>query len=100
MERMFVISNDAYIMVLKIEEGFSPLGVDDGTKKARALDMEIIEKCLVNEISTKKSKKHLQNTPYKKYGLQRNINGYGVVVICAFGVSFANKLNQALYNKP
>jgi hypothetical protein len=47
------------------------LGVDDGTKKARALDMEIIEKCLVNEISTKKSKKHLQNTPYKKYGLQR-----------------------------
>jgi hypothetical protein len=48
-------------MVLKIER-FSPFGVDDaGTKKL--LDMEIIEKCLVNEISTKKSKKHLQNTP-------------------------------------
>jgi hypothetical protein len=42
--------------------------------------MEIIEKCLVNEISTKKSKKHLQNTPYK-IRITKNINGFGVVIV-------------------
>jgi hypothetical protein len=58
---------------------FSPWSWWWYNQKARALDMEIIEKCLVNEINLK-SKKHLQNTPYK-IRITKNINGYGVVVI-------------------
>jgi hypothetical protein len=61
--------------------------------------MEIIEKCLVNEISTEKVKTFteytVQNTDYKEYKWVW-CGRYSV----PFGVSFANKLNQALYNKP
>ncbi|MFX0556558.1 AmmeMemoRadiSam system protein B [Maribacter sp. CXY002] len=96
-----VISNDA---VHYGNEGFSsdlaPFGVDDkGIKKARALDMEIIEKCLVDEIGNEKVKKFteytVQNNDYKEYKWVW-CGRYSV----PFGVSFANKLNQALNNKP
>ena len=96
-----VISNDAVHYGTENWSGdLAPFGVDDeGTKKARALDMEIIEKCLVNEISTEKVKTFteytVQNTDYKEYKWVW-CGRYSV----PFGVSFANKLNQALYNKP
>lgn len=95
-----VISNDA---VHYGNEGFSrnlaPFGVDEkGIKKARALDMEIIEKCLVDEISNEKVKKFteytVQNNDYKEYKWVW-CGRYSV----PFGVSFANKLNLALNNK-
>ena len=96
-----VISSDA---VHYGNEGWSrdlaPFGVDaEGIKKARALDMEIIEKCLVGEISNEKVKKFTEYTvqahDYKEYKWVW-CGRYSV----PFGLSFANKLNQALYNKP
>ncbi len=96
-----VISNDA---VHYGNEGFSrdlaPFGVDEeGTKKARAFDMEIIQECLVDEIDNKKVKKFTEYTvlsnDYKEYKWVW-CGRYSV----PFGVSFGNKLNQALNNKP
>ncbi|WP_405208009.1 AmmeMemoRadiSam system protein B [Aquimarina sp. LLG6339-5] len=96
-----VISNDA-VHYGNEEWGrdLAPFGVDDkGTKKARAIDMEIIEKCLVNEISNEKIK------TFTEYTVQTNDYKEYKWVWCGrysvpFGVSFANKLNQALHNKP
>lgn len=96
-----VISNDAVHYGNEHWSGdLAPFGVDvEGTKKARALDMEIIEKCLVNKISTEKIKTFteytVQKTDYKEYKWVW-CGRYSV----PFGVSFANKLNQALQNKP
>ena len=96
-----VISSDA---VHYGNEGWSrdlaPFGVDDeGIRKARALDMEIIEKCLVNEISNEKVKAFTEYTvqpyDYKDYKWVW-CGRYSV----PFGVGFAHKLNQALHNKP
>ena len=96
-----VISSDA---VHYGNEGWSkdlaPFGVDDeGIKKARALDMEIIEKCLVDEIGNEKVKK------FTEYTVQANDYKEYKWVWCGrysvpFGVSFANKLNQVLHSKP
>lgn len=96
-----VISNDAVHYGNEEWSGdLAPFGVDDeGTKKARALDMEIIEKCLVDEITNEKVK------TFTEYTVQTNNYKEYKWVWCGrysvpFGVSFANKLNQALHNKP
>nr|WP_255710729.1 AmmeMemoRadiSam system protein B [Flavobacterium sp. K77] len=96
-----VVSNDAVHYGNEEWSGdLAPFGVDDeGTKKARALDMEIIEKCLVSEISAEKVKNFteytVKNTDYKEYKWVW-CGRYSV----PFGVTFANKLNLALSNKP
>lgn len=96
-----VISNDAVHYGNDQWSGdLAPFGVDDeGTKKARALDMEIINTCLVNEISDEKIK------TFTEYTVQANDYKEYKWVWCGrysvpFGVSFANKLNQELHNKP
>jgi hypothetical protein len=54
-----VISNDAVHSGRELSGDLS-YGVDDtGTKKARAMDMEIITSCLVELVT--KNKKHSQN---------------------------------------
>jgi hypothetical protein len=63
--------------------GYFPFGVDDEVQKARALDMEIIEKCLVNEISTKKVKNIYKYT-VQKIRITKNINGMVWSLFCAF----------------
>ena len=94
-----VISNDAvHYGNEEWSADLAPFGVDDkGTQKARALDMEIIEKCLVNEISNTKVKTFteytVQATDYKEYKWVW-CGRYSV----PFGLSFANKLNQELHN--
>lgn len=96
-----VISNDAvHYGNEEWSRNLAPFGVDDeGTKKARALDMEIIKKCLVDEISNEKVKTFTEYTvqthDYKEYKWVW-CGRYSV----PFGVSFANKLNQALHDKP
>ena len=96
-----VISNDAvHYGNEEWSKDLAPFGVDDESiKKARALDMEIIEKCLVNEISPEKvqlfTEYTVQANDYKEYKWVW-CGRYSV----PFGVSFANKLNQALHNKP
>ena len=96
-----VISNDAVHYGNENWSGdLAPFGVDDaGTKKARAMDMEIITSCLVNGISKEKIKTFteytVQNNDYKEYKWVW-CGRYSV----PFGLSFANKLNQSLYNKP
>lgn len=96
-----VISNDAvHYGNEEWSRDLAPFGVDDeGTKKARALDLEIIENCLVDEISNEKVK------AFAEYTVQANDYKEYKWVWCGrysvpFGVSFANKLNLALYNKP
>jgi hypothetical protein len=65
-----VISNDGSYGN-KIGGRFSPYGVDDiGTKKARAMDMEIITSCLVNGISNEKktfTEIYSKKNDYKEY---------------------------------
>jgi AmmeMemoRadiSam system protein B len=96
-----VISNDAVHYGNENWSGdLAPYGVDAaGTKKARAMDMEIINSCLVNEISNEKVKTFteytVQNNDYKEYKWVW-CGRYSV----PFGLSFANKLNQSMYNKP
>lgn len=94
-----VISNDAVHYGNEAwSKDLAPFGVDDeGTKKARALDMKIIEKCLVNKISDDKVK------TFTEYTVQANDYKEYKWVWCGrysvpFGVSFANKLNQVLHN--
>ena len=96
-----VISNDAVHYGNENWSGdLAPFGVDDeGTKKARALDKEIIEQCLVNNISNEKLK------TFTAYTVQKNDYKAYKWVWCGrysvpFGLSFANKLNQVLYKKP
>ena len=95
-----VISNDAVHYGNEEWSGdLAPFGVDDeGTKKARALDMKIITSCLVNKISLDKIK------TFTEYTVQKNDYKDYKWVWCGrysvpFGLSFANKLNQLLYNK-
>jgi hypothetical protein len=60
------------------------------------MDMEIITSCLVNGISNEKktfTEYTVKKNDYKEYM-------GGVVVTVPFGLNFANKLNQSLYNKP
>lgn len=96
-----VISNDAVHYGNENWSGdLAPFGVDDaGTKKARAMDMEIITTSLVNRISTEKIKTFteytVQKSDYKEYKWVW-CGRYAV----PFGLSFANKLSQSLYNKP
>ena len=96
-----VISNDAVHYGNEEWSGnLAPFGVDEeGTQKARALDREIITNCLVNEITTEKLK------TFTEYTVQKNDYKEYKWVWCGrysvpFGLSFATKLNQALYNKP
>ena len=95
-----VISNDAVHYGNENWSGdLAPFGVDDaGTKKARAMDMEIITTSLVSEISNEKVKNFteytVQSKDYKEYKWVW-CGRYAV----PFGLSFANKLNQTLYNK-
>ncbi|MDV7140445.1 AmmeMemoRadiSam system protein B [Maribacter sp. TH_r10] len=96
-----VISNDAVHYGNEEWSGdLAPFGVDDeGTKKARALDKEIIGKCLVNEISNEKVK------TFTEYTVQTNDYKEYKWVWCGrysvpFGLGLANKLNLALHNKP
>lgn len=96
-----VISNDAvHYGNEEWSRDLAPFGVDDeGTEKARALDIEIIEKCLVNEINSEKVKS------FTEYTVQPNDYKEYKWVWCGrysvpFGVSFANKLNQALVDEP
>jgi AmmeMemoRadiSam system protein B len=96
-----VISNDAVHYGNENWSGdLAPYGVDDtGTKKARAMDMEIITSCLVNGISNEKIK------TFTEYTVQKNDYKEYKWVWCGrysvpFGLNFANKLNQSMYNKP
>lgn len=96
-----VISNDAVHYGNDEWSGdLAPFGVDDeGTKKARAFDMQIIKKCLVNKISSEKIKL------FSEYTVQKNDYKAYKWVWCGryavpLGMSFANKLNQILNKKP
>jgi hypothetical protein len=65
--------------------------------KKRAMDMEIITSCLVNGISNEKYIHRIYSTKND----YKNISGCGVVAYSVpFGLNFANKLNQSMYNKP
>lgn len=96
-----VISNDA---VHYGDEAWSrdlaPYGVDDeGTAKARAFDLEIINECLIDEINDDKVKK------FTKYTVLRNDYKAYKWVWCGrysvpFGLAFANKLNILTNNEP
>jgi AmmeMemoRadiSam system protein B len=95
-----VISNDAVHYGNEEWSGnLAPFGVDEeGTQKARALDREIIMNCLANEITTEKLK------TFTEYTVQKNDYKEYKWVWCGrysvpFGLSFANKLNQASNNK-
>jgi AmmeMemoRadiSam system protein B len=96
-----VISNDAVHYGNEEWSGdLAPFGVgEEGTKKARALDREIIEKCLIKAISSEKVK------AFTEYTIQNNDYTAYKWVWCGryavpFGVSFANKLNQILNKNP
>jgi hypothetical protein len=89
MERMSQLSflTMLYIMVLKIEWDLALWSWWWRYQKARALDMEIIEKCLVNEISTEKVK-NIYRIHRTKILITKNINGFGVVVILCLWSEF------------
>lgn len=89
-----VISNDAvHYGDMEWSADLAPFGTDnEGTEKARQLDLEIIENCLIQEISDDKVKsfteytvQHDDYTAYKWVWCGR----YSV----PFGLAFANKLN-------
>jgi len=96
-----VISNDAVHYGNEEWSGdLAPFGVDDaGTAKARALDKEIIEQCLVNQITAEKVKTFTEYTvqpeDYKEYKWVW-CGRYSV----PFGLSFANKLNLEVNDQP
>lgn len=92
-----VISNDA-VHYGDLEWGGSttmaPMGTDEaGTEKARQMDLEIINKCLTNELTTDRIKLFteytVQQENYKEYKWVW-CGRYSV----PFGLSFANKLNM------
>lgn len=96
-----VISNDA---VHYGNEDWSadlaPYGVDDeGTEKARQMDIEIISNCLTDEIISEKIKRFTEYTveqeDYKEYKWVW-CGRYSV----PFGLDFANKLNILVNEKP
>ncbi len=96
-----VISNDA---VHYGDEAWSrnlaPHGTgDEGTAKARAFDLEIINACLTEEINAEKVKK------FTEYTVQREDYKAYKWVWCGrysvpFGLTFANKLNMLTNNAP
>ncbi|MBE9489202.1 MAG: AmmeMemoRadiSam system protein B [Bacteroidetes bacterium] len=89
-----VISNDAvHYGDEEWSADLAPFGTNDqGTEKARAQDLEIINKCLTQELSNEKIKKFteytVQKEDYKEYKWVW-CGRYSV----PFGLAFANKLN-------
>ncbi len=96
-----VISNDAVHYGDEEWSGdLAPFGTDDeGTDKARQLDMEIINTCLVDKLSSVKVKTFteytVQKEDYKEYKWVW-CGRYSV----PFGLDFANKLNLELQKQP
>ena len=96
-----VISNDA-VHYGNEDWGanLAPFGVTEkGTQKARQLDVEIIENCLVNNLTRNKierfTKYTVQSDNYKEYKWVW-CGRYSV----PFGLDFANKLNLQINNTP
>ena len=95
-----VISNDAvHYGNDEWSANLAPFGTDeDGTKKARQQDLEIINTCLTEELSNDKIKKFTEYTvekdDYKEYKWVW-CGRYSV----PFGLAFANKLNVLVNNK-
>ncbi|MCK5402332.1 MAG: AmmeMemoRadiSam system protein B [Flavobacteriaceae bacterium] len=95
-----VISNDAvHYGDEEWSADLSPFGTDDeGTEKARQQDLEIIDKCLTQDISNTKIKKFTEYTvkqeDYKEYNWVW-CGRYSV----PFGLAFANKLNLLVNNE-
>ena len=96
-----VISNDA-VHYGNEDWGanLAPYGVTTkGTQKARQLDIEIIQNCLVNKLTTNKierfTKYTVQPDNYKEYKWVW-CGRYSV----PFGLDFANKLNLQINNTP
>lgn len=96
-----IISNDAVHYGDDQWNGnLAPFGTDSvGTKLAREKDLEIIDSCLVNSISSSKIKKFTQYTvkseDYKEYKWVW-CGRYSV----PFGLAFANKLNLLANKEP
>jgi len=96
-----VISNDAVHYGNEEWSGdLAPVGVDDeGTEKAREMDLEIINNCWTNDITEAKIKRvteyTVQQDDYKDYKWVW-CGRYSV----PFGLDFANKLNILTNNKP
>jgi AmmeMemoRadiSam system protein B len=96
-----VISNDAVHYGNEEWSGdLAPFGVDDeGTKKAREMDLEIINNCLTDNLSEAKIKRFteytVQQEDYKEYKWVW-CGRYAV----PFGLDFANKLNILTNNQP
>jgi MEMO1 family protein len=96
-----VISNDAVHYGNEEWSGdLAPFGVDDdGTEKARQMDIEIINTCLTDEITNDKIKQFteytVQQDDYKEYKWVW-CGRYSV----PFGLDFANKLNLLINNEP
>ena len=96
-----VISNDAvHYGNEEWSADLSPFGVDDeGTEKARRMDIEIINNCLVDKLNSEKIKKFteytVQKEDYKEYKWVW-CGRYSV----PFGLDFANKLNFLLNEAP
>jgi AmmeMemoRadiSam system protein B len=96
-----VISNDAVHYGNEEWSGdLAPFGIDnEGTEKAREMDLEIINNCLTNEITEAKIKR------FTEYTVQQNDYKEYKWVWCGrysvpFGLDFANKLNILTNNKP
>ncbi len=96
-----VISNDAVHYGNEEWSGdLAPFGVDDeGTERAREMDLEIINNCLTDEITAAKIKRFteytVQQEDYKEYKWVW-CGRYSV----PFGLDFANKLNILTNNQP
>lgn len=96
-----VISNDAvhYGDQEWSSDNMAPFGTDEkGTEKARQMDLEIIDKCLKGDLSDQKIKMFteytVQQEDYKEYKWVW-CGRYSV----PFGLSLANKLSLAEYQK-
>lgn len=95
-----VISNDAvHYGNEEWSADLAPYGTDDeGTEQARQMDLEIINKCLTDEINSEKIKQFTQYTvqreDYKEYKWVW-CGRYSV----PFGLDFANKLNVLVSGK-
>jgi len=96
-----VISNDAvHYGNEEWSADLAPFGVDDkGTEKARQMDIEIINSCLIDDIASEKIKLFteytVQQEDYKEYKWVW-CGRYSV----PFGLDFANKLNILVNEKP
>jgi AmmeMemoRadiSam system protein B len=96
-----VISNDAVHYGNEEWSGdLAPFGVDDkGTEQARQMDIEIINNCLTDDITSEKIKQFtaytVQQDDYKEYKWVW-CGRYSV----PFGLDFANKLNLLVNNEP